>query len=349
MTALPDAAEVLRPAEVAGRLGAGPRLEDDGTPVPQVVLVDLDSAAGERVEPPLAAVAVGVARRPLSAAGRLLAAELACSLVPAGLDASPAAVPVDDPMAEALAVAEAVRAAPRAAVSLVSLLRLTAQLPVADGLVAESAVYSMLLGASEFARWLANRPALHYRPADTRPAVVLERAGATLHVVLDRPDRRNAFNAVMRDGLVDAFDLALADPLIEQVVLRGSGPAFCAGGDLAEFGTSADVGTAHLIRLDRNVAARVDRCHDRVVARVHGACIGAGIEIPSFAGRVVASPDSWFQLPELTMGLVPGAGGTVGITRRIGRWRTAYLALTGRRLDVGLALDWGLVDAVDED
>jgi enoyl-CoA hydratase/carnithine racemase len=96
------------------------------------------------------------------------------------------------------------------------------------------------------------------------------------------------------------------------------------------------------------VAARVDRCHERVVARVHGACIGAGIEIPSFAGRIVARSDSFFQLPELAMGLVPGAGGTVGITRRIGRWRTAYLALSGVRLDVGTALDWGLVDAVDD-
>ncbi|HRD62678.1 MAG TPA: enoyl-CoA hydratase/isomerase family protein, partial [Nocardioides sp.] len=77
-----------------------------------------------------------------------------------------------------------------------------------------------------------------------------------------------------------------------------------------------------------------------------GACIGAGIEIPAFAETVVATPDAWFRLPELSMGLVPGAGGTVSIPRRIGRWRTAWLLLTGRDLAAATALEWGLVDVV---
>jgi enoyl-CoA hydratase/carnithine racemase len=152
----------------------------------------------------------------------------------------------------------------------------------------------------------------------------------------------------VRDGLVEAFDLVLADLSITCVEFTGAGRSFCSGGDLDEFGTNSDVSTAHLIRLDRSVAARLDGCRDRVVARLHGACIGAGIEIPSYAGRVVARGDTWCQLPEIAMGLVPGAGGTVGITRRIGRWRTAYLALLGLRLDVATALSWGLVDAIDD-
>jgi enoyl-CoA hydratase/carnithine racemase len=68
--------------------------------------------------------------------------------------------------------------------------------------------------------------------------------------------------------------------------------------------------------------------------------------VPSFASRVEATQDAWFRLPEIGMGLVPGAGGTVSITRRIGRWRTAYLALSGARLDADTALKWGLVDAI---
>ena len=79
---------------------------------------------------------------------------------------------------------------------------------------------------------------------------------------------------------------------------------------------------------------------------MHGACIGAGVELPAFAARVVAAPDAFFALPEVAMGLVPGAGGTVSLPRRIGRRRTAYLALTGARLDSRRALDWGLVDAI---
>ena len=72
--------------------------------------------------------------------------------------------------------------------------------------------------------------------------------------------------------------------------------------------------------------------------------MGAGIELPAFARRVVAAEDAFFQLPELSLGLIPGAGGTVSIPRRIGRQRTARLALSGERLDAATALEWGLVD-----
>jgi hypothetical protein len=76
-------------------------------------------------------------------------------------------------------------------------------------------------------------------------------------------------------------------------------------------------------------------------ARLHGACIGSGIEFPAFAGRVVAAPDAWFQLPELTFGLIPGAGGCVSISRRIGRQRMARLVLSGNRIMAERALAWG--------
>jgi enoyl-CoA hydratase/carnithine racemase len=80
---------------------------------------------------------------------------------------------------------------------------------------------------------------------------------------------------------------------------------------------------------------------------VHGACVGAGVELPAFAARVVAREDARFWLPELSMGLVPGAGGTVSLPRRIGRQRTAWLALSGAQLDASTALRWGLVDEID--
>jgi enoyl-CoA hydratase/carnithine racemase len=76
----------------------------------------------------------------------------------------------------------------------------------------------------------------------------------------------------------------------------------------------------------------------------HGACVGAGTEMAAFAGRVAAAPDAFFALPEVRMGLVPGAGGSVSVPRRIGRWRSAWLMLTGDRLPAATALRWGLVD-----
>ena len=328
---------------------SGLALREDGTPVPDVLVFDLDRTVSDHRLDALgpASVAFGVADRPLSPAAQRVARELACTLVPAGFERSAAEVGVADPRAAAEELVAAVHRSPRAAVTLAALLRVVTQVPVRDGLAFESAAYSTLLAGVEFRAWLAGHPPPG--PAvESGPAVRIERAGAELTIVLDRPRRRNAFGRAVRDGLVDAFDLVLGDPSIERVSLRGAGPAFCGGGDLAEFETSADVSTAHLIRLDRSVADRIDRCQERVVAHVHGACIGAGVEIPSFAGRIVARPDAFFQLPELQMGLLPGAGGTVGIARRIGRWRLAYLALTGRRLDIGGALDWGLVDAVDD-
>ena len=74
------------------------------------------------------------------------------------------------------------------------------------------------------------------------------------------------------------------------------------------------------------------------------ACIGAGIELPAFSGHISASRDAFFRLPEVAMGLIPGAGGCVSIPRRIGRHRTNYLAVTGMELSAEKALSWGLID-----
>ena len=82
---------------------------------------------------------------------------------------------------------------------------------------------------------------------------------------------------------------------------------------------------------------------------VHGACVGAGVELPAFAGHVIARPDATFRLPELRMGLIPGAGGTVSIPRRIGRDRFLEMALTGDPVDATTALDWGLIDELSSD
>ena len=84
----------------------------------------------------------------------------------------------------------------------------------------------------------------------------------------------------------------------------------------------------------------------RTRARVHGACVGAGVELAAFAGRVTAPAGTTFRLPEVSMGLIPGAGGTASIPRRIGRWRTLYLALSGVVLDAATAAQWGLIDEV---
>jgi enoyl-CoA hydratase/carnithine racemase len=85
---------------------------------------------------------------------------------------------------------------------------------------------------------------------------------------------------------------------------------------------------------------------ERLEARLHGACLGAGIELAAFARHVVATEDAVIGLPEVTLGLIPGAGGTVSVTGRAGRHNTAWLALSGSAVDAETAHAWGLVDEI---
>jgi enoyl-CoA hydratase len=248
---------------------------------------------------------------------------------------------------ELAVVLDAVAKCPIAAMALVQLLRLGEALQVHEALIAESLVYSTLQSGPEFKDWLAQQkrePSVPSRLAS--PAAVSSRKANCLEILLNRPERHNAYSAEMRDALTEALEVAVADPSIEEIVLRGSGTSFSAGGDLSEFGTLPDPATAHAIRSTRSAARLLARCGERVRVEVQGACIGAGVELPAFAAHVVAREDAYFQLPELSMGLIPGAGGTASIPRRIGRQRAAYLALSGARIDARDARAWGLVDEV---
>jgi Enoyl-CoA hydratase/isomerase len=263
----------------------------------------------------------------------------------AAVDPSPYDVVVadDDPMLAAI-VEQATRC-PVAAVSLAVLLRGGGVRTVDDGLAAESAVYSTLQAGAEFAAWRASRgdPSL---PPDPEPPVLTERDGDELRIVLNRPRRHNAVTMALRDALSEALTLAAADDSISAVHLSGNGPSFCSGGDLGEFGSFPDPATAHVTRLTRSPARLAHQIADKLHVHLHGSCMGAGIEVPALARHVIAAPDTVIALPEVGLGLVPGAGGTASIPRRIGRHRTAALALSGARIDAPTALAWGLVDEI---
>lgn len=250
--------------------------------------------------------------------------------------------------AEAAALRATIARAPLTAAVLVQLLRATERLPVMDALFAESLAYATLQAGPEYQRWLAvHRARAPARPTDDGPAVVMTRDGGELTVELNRASNRNAISIEVRDALVEAFELVLADRTIRRVRLHGRGKCFSTGGDLTEFGTVPDPATGHAIRMQVLPGRYLAQCASRVEVRVHGACIGAGIELPAFARRITAASDAFFQLPELKFGLIPGAGGTVSIPRRIGRQRAAWLMLSGRRITAKQALAWGLVDAIN--
>lgn len=249
--------------------------------------------------------------------------------------------------AELAAVVDTVGANPLASRTLVELLRCAPDLDVASGLLAESASYAALQAGPEFAAWRASRVV---RPIPPNPTpVIAERADGVLRLTLHRPERHNALDASMRDALAEHLEVARLDPTVRSIVIDGSGPSFCSGGDLDEFGTTPNPTVAHLVRLERSVGRMLHDLSARTTVRLHGACVGSGIELAAFASRVIVTADVTIGLPEVRLGLIPGAGGTVSLPRRIGRHRTAWLALTGRRIDAATALAWGLADEHTEE
>lgn len=370
MTDAPRVSVADLAAGAAGNHGGLTSLDDLGHVADPLVLVELDGTTPPAVVARAAARArdggrlfVGVGSWPVPESVRPLLAALDVTLVPATGGPDPAVtvtgphaaeavatrpracVAVRDPSAEAQALAAAAARCPQAALVLAQVLRASESLPVPAALDVESFAYSMLLGGAEFRRWLDGRGGRPPAALVAEP-VLTRRDGDRLLVTLNRPERRNAYGRQLRDALTDALRVAVLDPDVRRVILDGAGPAFCSGGDLAEFGTAPDLVTAHFVRTLGGAGRLVSELKDRTEIHLHGPCVGAGVEIPAFAGTVIADEGTTFTLPEVSMGLIPGAGGTVSIPRRVGRWRTLYMALTGRPLNAKTALSWTLIDRV---
>jgi enoyl-CoA hydratase/carnithine racemase len=233
--------------------------------------------------------------------------------------------------------------APHAAAVTVQLLRSLAGLPPERALELESMCYGLLQGSAEHQQWLVSRRLVS---SSAEGNLQIERCGPVLKMAIDRPQARNAINRRLRDQLLEGFAIATHDKEIRSILLRAVGPAFSLGGDLGEFGTTRDPAVAHLIRSRTLPATALLRHAGILDVHVQGACVGAGLEMAAFATRVTAAPDAWFQLPELAMGLIPGAGGCVSVPRRVGRQRAGLMILSGRRINATTALRWGLIDAI---
>ena len=233
------------------------------------------------------------------------------------------------------------------ALVLAHLLRQKAYQNVSQGLVLESLSYGMLQSGSQFKAWL-NQRGDTARVLDEKPVVLASRSDESLEIYLNRPERSNAYSSDMRDQLFDFLQIARFDEAVTKVKLHGLGKSFCSGGDLAEFGSVDFPPDGHIIRMHRSPALSSHSIADKLEVYLHGVCAGAGIEIPAFASRVFGNESVEIFLPEISMGLIPGAGGTVSLPRRIGPQKTAYLAMSGKTLSLSDALAWGLIDEAVE-
>jgi enoyl-CoA hydratase/carnithine racemase len=170
----------------------------------------------------------------------------------------------------------------------------------------------------------------------------------TVLVTLNRPEVANAMNTQMGLDLLAVFDGFCAAPNKQRcIVLTGSGTkAFCAGGDLKQRNGMTDEQwqDQHLI-FERMIRAVVS-CPVPIIAAVNGAAYAGGMEISLCADFIYAAENARFALTEVTLGIMPGAGGTQNLPRAVGGRRAKEILLTGRPFSVQQAFDWGMVNRI---
>jgi len=171
--------------------------------------------------------------------------------------------------------------------------------------------------------------------------------GGVATVTLERPEALNAISGAMATAIASAFREGVADPSVRVTVLSAAGErAFCVGADLKERGRLDREGWMDNRERIRSMFAAVREARVPTIASVFGYALGGGFELALSCDLVVAADDSVFGLPEATVGLVPGGGGTQLLARRCGVARAKELIFTGRRLPVEEALAWGVANRV---
>jgi enoyl-CoA hydratase len=254
-------------------------------------------------------------------------------------------VQVDD-LNDALAILEIqAGASPIAALTLAQLMRMRPHLDFEAALAAESLAYATLQSGSVFTNWLHQRPVPKARVHDG-DAVLVTRNDDAVTLTLNRPAIHNAMSVELRDGLCEALSACVLDHSISSIVLKGAGKSFSSGGFLDEFGTLPDPATGHAVRMTRSNARLMHQLTPRLRVELHGAAMGAGIELGCLGQHVTAAADTVIALPEVALGLVPGAGGTASLPMRIGPQRCCWLGMSGTTIDAPKALAWGLIDEV---
>ncbi|MFZ4761043.1 MAG: enoyl-CoA hydratase/isomerase family protein [Burkholderiaceae bacterium] len=186
----------------------------------------------------------------------------------------------------------------------------------------------------------------------TPPEVLVERDGDVATVVLNRPAKLNALTRPMWRALGDAFDALSADDTVRCVVVRGAGErAFSPGNDIAEFATERAT-KAQAIEYGRDMhrtAASIAACRHPVVARIHGICVGGGLEIAALADLRICGESSRFGAPIKNLGLVMAYAEMAPLVRLVGEATALEILLEGRIFDAAEAKDKGLVTRVVPD
>jgi enoyl-CoA hydratase len=175
--------------------------------------------------------------------------------------------------------------------------------------------------------------------------ILTERRGAVGIVTLNRPRALNALNAALISELGSALDDFEADDAIGAIVLTGGDKAFAAGADVKEMAPKS-YPEIYLEDFITSGWERVGQCRKPVIAAVAGFALGGGCEVAMMCDIVIAADNARFGQPEITLGTMPGAGGTQRLARFVGKAKAMDLCLTGRMMDAAEAEQAGLVSRV---
>jgi enoyl-CoA hydratase/carnithine racemase len=173
----------------------------------------------------------------------------------------------------------------------------------------------------------------------------IENAAGVRTLVLNRPERRNALSLALLRDLIAALADTAADTSVHSVIIRGEGPAFCAGHDLSEMTGCSLPDARELFDTCSELMMAIHRLPQPVIAQVHGIATAAGCQLVAACDLAVASEDARFATPGVRIGLFCSTP-MVEVSRAVGRKRALQMLLTGDLIDAPTAAEWGLVNTV---
>src|SRR5688572_20568074 len=177
--------------------------------------------------------------------------------------------------------------------------------------------------------------------------VVLEREGPVARIFLNRPEKANALNSAVLGDLRKILEGLVTDDTLRVAVLAGRGKAFCGGADTQELKSLTAVNAGAFVERIHAVCKAIRDLPVPVVARLHGAVIGAGLEIAAACDLRVAAEGTKFAMPEVRLA-IPSVVEAALLPRLMGSGRAAWLVLTGEAIEARRALEWGLIEEISD-
>jgi enoyl-CoA hydratase len=185
--------------------------------------------------------------------------------------------------------------------------------------------------------------------AYTFETLLVDVADGVAVITINRADKRNALNGMVRSEMIAAFDALRQDDAARVIVITGAGDkAFIAGADINEFAQRTPIEQRDVMA-DRRIFDEIANCPKPTIAMINGFCLGGGCEVAMSCDMRVAASSARLGQPEIKLGIIPGGGGTQRLPRLVGSGNAMRLVLTGDLIDAAEALRIGLVDVVVDD